>query len=115
MIGTVEKVLKKLPYKFKWQTRPRIENNPVISFHFFNEENELFGDGDGLEMGGELQVDVFSKNDYSKAVKEIRAALEKAKFRFSEQWDDIEEINSTEKIYHKIILFNFIESEVMNG
>lgn len=114
MKNAVEKALDNLPYKIKWQERPRIGSiDPVISFHFFN-QNALFGDGTRILDQGSLQVDVFSKADYSQAVEDIRKELEKAKFRFSEMWDDVEEINATEKIYHKIMIFNYLEREVKN-
>lgn len=111
----VKQILKLLKYPYAWQTRPKLndKNKIVISFHFFNQSNSIYGDGKGLRQGGVLQIDVFALVDYSKAVNEIREVFIKNKFRFAQMYDDIESVGN-EQIYHKVLTFNYDESEVLN-
>lgn len=115
MIKTVGTYLKPLGYPVLWQKRPKIQNKPVISFHFFSEKEELKGNGRGVSDAGSLQIDIFSKSDYTKAVKDVKIALIEKGFLFVEGSDDIESISDTEEIYHKILIFNYVESEVKHG
>lgn len=110
----VYELLKTLKYPVKWQVRPKLDkaNTAVISFHFFNQVDSLYGNGKGLEQGGALQIDVFSFTDYTKAVEEIKKLFVNNKFRFAEMYDDIEEIGNNQ-VFHKIIIFNYTESEVL--
>jgi hypothetical protein len=113
MKNKVYEILKPLKYPVSWQIRPKLDNKNtiVISFHFFNEGNSLFGDGKSIKQGGAVQVDVFSLVDYTNAVNQIRQEMTKNKFRYYESYDDIEDVGN-QQIYHKVILFNYDESEV---
>lgn len=113
MVTTVFKILKHLGYPVSWVKRPRLnDSKPVISYHFFSETPALMGDGASVQDGGKLQVDIFAKADYSKATADVKKALIKAKFRFEESWDDFEELDPSNTLYHKVLIFNYIESEV---
>lgn len=110
----VYELLKTLKYPVKWQVRPKLDkaNTTVISFHFFNQTNSLYGNGEGLKQGGALQIDVFSLVDYTKTVDKIKKLFVDNKFRFAEMYDDIEEIGNNQA-FHKVIIFNYEESEVL--
>lgn len=114
MITRVYDILKPLKVPTKWQLRPQFDKNKmVISYHFFNEINLLNGDGEPAEEGGSLQLDIFSKTDYTSIVKKAKKLLREAGFLFQDANDDTEELDSNTVIYHKILIFNYIESEVM--
>lgn len=113
MKNKVYEILKSLKYPVSWQVRPKLDNKNtiVISFHFFNEGNSLFGNGKGIRQGGAVQVDVFSLVDYINVVNRVKQEMIKNKFRYYESYDDIEDVGN-QQIYHKVILFNYDESEV---
>lgn len=117
MIDTVYNVLKQLNLPVKWQLRPYFDKSQiVISYHFFNEGDLLHGDGEGIEEGGALQIDIFSKINYTSTVKEVKKLLKCAGFLFEDAKDDTEQLDENTIIYHKILIFNYIESEVLiNG
>lgn len=114
MINVVYNILKQLNLPIKWQLRPPFDKSQtVISYHFFNEGDLLHGDGDASEEGGTLQVDIFSKTDYTGAVKEVKKLLKGAGFLFADSNDDMEELDNNTMIYHKVLIFNYVESEVI--
>lgn len=115
MINRVYEALKPLQLPIKWQTRPEFnEKNIVLSYHFFSDSNLLYGDGEDIEQGASLQVDIFSIIDYSSTVKEVKRLLKTNGFKYSTSEDSTEDIDSNTMIYHKVLIFNYIESEVMN-
>lgn len=85
----------------------------VISYHFFNEGFGNYGDGLGISEGGSLQVDIFSKVDYTDIVKQVKKRLINKKFRFAGSYDTDDTVGST-NLYHKVLTFNYSESEVKN-
>lgn len=110
----VYNVLKPLNLPVKWQLRPSFDKSKtVISYHFFNEGDLLHGDGEGIEEGGALQIDIFSKTNYTSTVKEVKSLLKRAGFLFEEAKDNTEKLDENTIIYHKILIFNYIESEVL--
>lgn len=115
MINKVYEVLKPLNLPIKWLKRPPFDkSNIAISYHFFNESGELFGEGKATEEGGSLQVDVFGKTDYSSIVKDVKKLLKSARFLFAEAYPDTEEaLDQNTTVYHKVLIFNYLESEVM--
>lgn len=117
MINKVYEILKPLKVPIKWQKRPSFDTtDTVMSYHFFNESELLRGDGLDTENGGALQIDIFSKKDYSSLAREVKALLKQNKFIFSEATDTLEELDKNTVIYHKVLTFKYIESEVLiNG
>lgn len=114
MIDRVYEILRPLKLPIEWQTRPKFNNKSiVVSYHFFNESNLLYGDGDEIEQGGSLQVDVFSNIDYSTTERDVKQLLKENGFKFYSGEDSIENIDNNTIIYHKTLIFNYIESEVM--
>lgn len=115
MIITVYNLLKNLDTPVKFLERPGFGLTKMcISYHFFNQGNTQYGDGKPIKKGGSLQVDVFSKKiDYTSIVGEIEDILSSANFRLFDKKDDIENLSNSEQIYHKILIFNYSESEVL--
>lgn len=116
MIQKVYDILKQLNVPIKYILRPDISgsNKIGISYHFFNESYNLYGDGKGKEFGGVLQVDIFSTVDYTDIVQQVRTLLEQHNFRLADMRDSEEGFEEGGlKYYHKILIFNYIESEVL--
>lgn len=113
MIKTVYNLLSPINVPILYIRRPEINgaNKVGISYHFFSEGYELHGDGQGVELGGSLQVDIFSLNDYSSTVNQVRQLLEAGKFRLTDM-SDTDDILNNVKYYQKRMIFNYAESEV---
>lgn len=113
MINTVFNILKPLNIPIKFILRPKIDstNKIGISYHFFNEGNSIHGDGQGKEFGGSVQIDVFSLDDYTNIVNEIKDLMKANKFRLADSRDSDDTFNNVQ-YYHKILIFNYLESEV---
>lgn len=118
MINKVWSLLQPLNAPVAFEIRPKIDsdNRIGISYHFFNEGYNQWGDGRGSEFGGSLQVDVFAHTnyDYSNDVRQVRILLEPAKFRFAGQSDN-GEIASDVQYFHKVLIFNYVEREVLRN
>lgn len=114
LINTVYEILKPLGIPIKWQLRPDIGDHKfVVSFHFFGEGGLLYGDGDEEFEGGTCQIDIFSTTDYTQLTKQIKSLMKEHGFVPSGvQPDTIEDLGAM-KLYHKILLFDYIESEVI--
>lgn len=113
MIQKVYNILEPLNVPALFMLRPKIDNaNKVgLSYHFFNESNNLYGDGEGLEFGGVLQIDVFSLEDYTNVVNQIKNIMKANNFRLADSRDSDDSFNNTQ-YYQKILIFNYVEREV---
>lgn len=117
MIQKVYDILKQLNVPIKYILRPDISgsNKIGISYHFFNESYNLYGDGKGKEFGGVLQVDIFSTVDYTDIVQQVRTLLEQHNFRLADMRDSEDSFEEGGlKYYQKILIFNYVESEVLS-
>lgn len=119
MIQKVYDTLKPLNIPALYMFRPEIDNSNKtgISYHFFNESDNLYGDGEGMEFGGSLQIDIFSllslsSLDHEKIVKKVRDLMKANKFRLADMRDSDDSFSNVE-YYHKILIFNYIETEVL--
>ena len=113
MIQRVYEILNPLNIPIQYVLRPDIDSSKIgISYHFFNESNELYGDGEGIKEGGVLQVDIFSTIDYSIIVKQVKNLLKANKFRFADGRDNDDSFSNV-KYYHKVLIFNYVEEEVL--
>lgn len=114
MINTVYEILKPLNVPVQFMLRPEINstNRTAISYHFFGEGWNIRGDGKGKEFGGSVQIDIFSLVDYSNMVNQVIDLMESSKFRLSDCRDSEDSLNNNTKYYQKILIFNYIESEV---
>lgn len=113
MIRKVSDILKPLNTPTQYMLRPDISGDTKIgiSYHFFNEGNELYGDGEGIAEGGSLQIDIFSTVDYSSVVSQTKELMKTNKFRLADSRDSDDSFSNV-KYYHKILIFNYVESEV---
>lgn len=111
---TVYNSLKSLGLPIIFLKRPKFgASQMVISYHFYNQGNAKFGDGKPNEQSGSLQVDLFSlKADYTSTVNEVKELLSSANFIYFDGDDNLDKLSETEQLYHKILLFNYVESEV---
>ena len=95
-----------------WNVRPDLGSvKTAISYYFFNESDTLHGDGNGSDPGGSVQVSVFSTGDYTSVVNQVKTLMKQAGFRLADSWDS--EDSLPQKYYQKIIIFNYLESEVI--
>lgn len=113
MIQKVYNILEPLNIPVIFMLRPKIDkvNKIGISYHFFNESNNLYSDGEGIEFGGSLHIDVFSTKNYTDIVNQIKSIMKLNKFRLADSRDSEDGFNNTE-YYHKVLIFNYVEREV---
>jgi hypothetical protein len=113
VIQTVYNILKPLNIPTKYILRPDISGSSKIgiSYHFFNESPNLYGDGEGKEEGGTLQIDIFSTVDFASTVNQVKALMKANKFRLADGRDSDDSFSSVQ-YYHKILIFNYAEEEV---
>lgn len=108
MIMKVYNILKDLGVPVLWNVRP--STFPSITYFFYNEYGQEFGDGEEVGTNYSLQVDVWSKDDYTDLVEQVKARLKENEF-YRVTADDLYE--SDIKVYHKVLRFNYLkESEV---
>jgi len=116
MIQRVYDILKPLNVPVSFMLRPDMSKNQIgISYHFFNEGYELYGDGKGKNPGGSLQVDVFSTVDYTNTVKQAINLLESNGFRLADKRDSEDSLSENIKYYQKVLIFNYNERMVQDG
>ena len=113
MIQKVYNILSPLSIPILYILRPEINgtNKVGISYHFFSEGYELHGDGEGNEPGGSIQIDIFSLIDYTSMVNQVKSIMKENKFRLADMRDSDDSLDNV-KYYHKIMIFNYAESEV---
>ncbi|MGD9700676.1 hypothetical protein [Acinetobacter sp.] len=110
MINLVSQKLGEIGLPVLWQIRP--ESFPSLTFSFLSEYGEIFADDKEIETAYLLQVDIWSKDDYSAIAILVKTKLSELGFHRTAEYDDYE--NNT-KIYHKILRFSYLketESEV---
>ena len=114
MIQRVYDILKPLNIPIRYILRPDISGNSKIgiSYHFFNEGYELYADGEGIEEGGSLQIDIFSTVDYTSVVDQIKNLMKANKFRLADMRDNDDSFSNV-KYYHKVLIFNYSTREVL--
>ncbi len=86
----------------QWQLRP--SEFPSLTFSFITENGEVYADDEEIETGYVLQVDVWSKADYTDIVNQVKNTMKQIGFYRSFENDEYE---ADIKIYHKIIRFNY--------
>lgn len=108
MINKVDNILKDLGVPVLWNVRP--STFPSVTYFFYNEYGQEFGDGEEIGTNYSLQVDVWSKGDYSLLVEQIKTKLKESGF-YRISANDLYEDDV--KVYHKALRFNYLkESEV---
>lgn len=105
LINLVGNKLEELGYPVQWQLRP--EEGTSLTYAFVWDNDTIFTT-DGKETEYILQVDVWAKDDYTELVKQVISKMEEIDFFKEFATDDYEEDTM---YYHKIIRFNYLESE----
>jgi hypothetical protein len=79
---------------------------PHITFFEFNQQSALNADDEEDLTAHSIQVDIWSKDDYTNLVIQVKNSLNVIGFRRTNETEFYE--NDT-KIYHKVLRFNFVE------
>lgn len=77
-----------------------------ITFFEYNQRSALDADDTETQTKYSVQIDVWSKNDYTTLVKQVKESLTNQGFR---RTSEAELFESDTKIYHKVIRFNFVQ------
>lgn len=80
--------------------------DPYITFFCYLENGELFADDMQKGTSYYIQVDLWSKNNYTTTVEQIKSAMTQAGFSFLSAYDLYEQDT---KIYHKALRFYYLE------
>ncbi|MBS4188651.1 hypothetical protein KHA94_00255 [Bacillus sp. FJAT-49705] len=77
-----------------------------ITFFEYNQRGALFADDEEIKSAHSIQVDIWSKYNYSNLVKQVKGSLKKVGFtRIMETEFYEDEI----EFYHKVIRFSFTQ------
>ncbi|PLR93192.1 tail completion protein gp17 [Bacillus sp. T33-2] len=77
-----------------------------ITFFEFNQNGALHGDDSELKSRHSIQVDIWSKGDYTTLAKQVKEKLIEAGFTRTMETEFFE---ADTKIYHKVLRFNFVQ------
>ncbi|APM39871.1 hypothetical protein [Clostridium kluyveri] len=89
----------KVPVSFQ---KYRGKENTYITFFNYLEQGEHYADNEEKETGYYIQIDVWSKNDYTELVENVTNSMKAAGFRRTSAADLFEEDT---KIYHKMLRY----------
>lgn len=81
------------------------KENTYITFFKYLEKGELYADNDEKVTGYYIQVDVWSKNDYSELVEKVKAAMKATEFIKTSAADLFDKETH---MYHKVIRFVYL-------
>lgn len=95
----------RIPVSFQKYTGKEKE---YITFHEYSANGEEYEDDVEVMVGHYIQVDIWSKGDYTKLVSEVKVLLLKCGFKRLNEEDLYE---SDTEIYHKGIRFYFLEEK----
>lgn len=113
MIKKIKNILKTLKIPVEYIIRPKFGTSKVvITYHFYNLSHAYYGDGEGKNFQEALQIDVFYKSDIGDLDRKIIKLMKDNNIRFNNIDDYVEDIAGI-RLYHKILRFNYVESEVM--
>jgi len=93
----------------------RPKESLCVSYHFFNEDGELYGDGLPIISGGSLQIDIFGKKTV--AVRKLRKQAidlltKQNEILFVKTTPDDMSYEDDVKLYHQVVVFYFYYEEV---
>lgn len=89
-----------------WFLNAKIVTDIYIICQFIDDRNEDYACDNAISRKFVIQVDVFSKGDYSTLVKTIEEVLTEKEYRFVNGFDIWEDDT---KLYHKVLRFNYKE------
>lgn len=78
---------------------------PYITFFCYNEQGELWAENVEIATGYYVQVDIWSKTDYTSLAESVKTAMEAAGFKRTTARDLFE---PDTRIYHKAIRFVYV-------
>lgn len=81
------------------------KESTYITFFEYLEQGRLYADNEEKVTGFYIQVDVWSKNDYTDLVERVKEAMKAAGFMKTYAADLFE---SDTRIYHKVIRFLYV-------
>jgi hypothetical protein len=84
------------------------EESTYITFLFYDESGFLFADNIEQETAYYVQIDVWSKNDYTDLVDQVKSILSNKGFAKTSAVDLYEQDT---KIYHKAMRFVYIDGQ----
>lgn len=102
LVDFVYDVLSPLNMPVLWQLRPNAF--PGLTYHFFNEQGELYGDGKEKTGSVLCQVDVWSKDNYGAIKKQVKTNMKEAGFLYVSATDTYED---DVRLYHCVLVFNY--------
>lgn len=79
-----------------------------ITFFIYNEQGQFWADDTEIQTGYYIQVDVWSKSNYSALVNDVISLMKNAGFKRNFAADLYEEETNT---YHKSIRFNYVKED----
>lgn len=77
-----------------------------ITFFEFAQNGALYGDDQELKSDHAIQVDIWSKSDYTYLTKQVKDILKNIGFTKSYETELYE---TDTEIYHKVLRFNFVQ------
>lgn len=80
--------------------------NTYITFFSYLEQGEQYADNEEKAAGYYIQVDVWSKNDYTELVERVKSRMKAAGFTRTSAADLFEKDT---KIYHKALRFFYLD------
>lgn len=95
-----------VPVRFQKLLDSDGEPHSYITFFEFNQNGALHGDDKEIKSNHFIQVDVWSKGNYSELVKKVKDNL--INLGFSRTYEK-EFYETDTKLYHKVIRFNFVQ------
>lgn len=93
-----------VPVQFRHYTG---KSDTYITFFTFLEKGELFGDDEEMENGIYIQLNIFSKEDYTDLVEKIKIKMKDNNFIKRYEADAPYEVDT--KYYHKVLRYLYIE------
>lgn len=84
----------------------KLHPTTYITFFEYNQRSALDADDTETQTRYSIQIDVWSKGDYTSLVQQIKDSLSGQGFR---RTFENELYESDTKIYHKVIRFNFVQ------
>ena len=84
------------------------KNNTYITFYEYVESGEAFEEDEEVFTGHYIQIDVWSKDDYTALVKQIKDLLKTVGFK---RLDEADLYEKDIELYHKGIRFFYLEEK----
>jgi hypothetical protein len=106
----VMNALKGLDVPVGFQTTPIADT--YITFFCYLETGELYSDDTQQATGYYIQVDVWSKGNYTSLVEQVKSAMQNAGFSFLSAYDLYESDTAT---YHKVLRFYYFKEVEQDG